>query len=118
MAGISIQALIDSGSEISCIADSFYREHLSIFGKLHCLPVLGQAVRGATGARTVSIKRQVFIPTRFENGYKVDLIFLVVPFLNERCIIGYDLMKNLKLKLDSESNIINIGNNKTPINLH
>ena len=115
LAGIQVEALVDTGSEISAISEKFYNENLPVFCKLHCLPVLGQAVRGATGSRTVSIKKQIFIPTFLENKYQVDLIFLIIPFLNDKCIIGYDLIKKLGMQIHSESDLIFLLGQKDPL---
>ena len=115
--GICVQALLDSGREISCISDKFYNDNLSVFRKLHCLPVLGLAVRCTTGSRTVNIKNK-FLCRLFFNGYQVNLMFLVIPNLNIKCIIGYDIMKSLKIILDSDSNSKIFRDEKAPINIY
>lgn len=53
--GVNVEALIDTGSEITCISEDFYNENHSSFEECPCLPVVGTTVTGATGGRPVKI---------------------------------------------------------------
>ena len=57
-------------------------------------------VKGATGDKTTRLKRHVLLDVKFGNS-NVSLIFIVVPKLIKKCIIGYDSQKGLKMLIDT-----------------
>ena len=99
--GIKVKALLDTGSEITCISPEFYENHTkNIFKGIPTFPICGKVVKGATGDKTTRLKRQILLDVKFGNS-KVSLIFIVVPKLIKECIIGYDSQKGLKMLMDT-----------------
>lgn len=104
---INVKALIDSGSEISCISESFFKDNLRVLEIKPILPVSGYSIKVATGQKTVKITKQILLTVQWGSHY-TQIIFIVVPKLIRDCIIGYDTMKNLKFKLDTDERTIDL----------
>ena len=94
--GKSVNALIDSGSELTCISECFYKNNVKLFENCPKLSVTGKTVRGAMDKKCKSIKMQLSFPIQVNDLISKDLIFLVVPDLNEDCILGIDMLVELK----------------------
>ena len=94
--GIEVKALLDTGSEITCISQEFYEKHSNLFKNKPTFPICGKVVKGATGDKTTRLKRQVLLDVKLGNSH-VSLIFIVVPKLIKECIIGYDSQNGLKM---------------------
>ena len=94
--GKSVNALIDSGSELTCISECFYKNNVKLFENCPKLSVTGKTVRGAMDKKCKSIKMQLSFLIQVNDLISKDLIFLVVPDLNEDCILGIDMLVELK----------------------
>lgn len=60
--GKSVNALIDSGSELTCISECFYKNNVKLFENCPKLSVTGKTVRGAMDKKCKSIKMQLSFP--------------------------------------------------------
>ncbi|XP_023248187.1 uncharacterized protein LOC111643991 [Copidosoma floridanum] len=100
LVGVKVMALLDSGSEISCISEAFYETNKQELGRLPTLPLTGKYIKVATGQRSCKIKKQIFIPTAF-GDHKVSLTYVVVPKLTREVIIGFDAFKELDIIINS-----------------
>ena len=58
---IEVKALIDTGSEITCISEEFYYFNAKAFGTRPKLPISGKFIKGATGVKSSRIKLQVLL---------------------------------------------------------
>ena len=107
-----VKALIDTGSEITCISEEFYYANAKAFGTRPKLPISGKFIKGATGAKSSRIKLQVLLNVETAKR-KLDIIFIVVPKLVKPCIIGYDTQKDLSMLIDTgKEEILLIINDK------
>ena len=96
-----VSALIDSGSDITCIAESLYTE-LKLAGELLELPVTNLSVYVAIGKKNVTIKRQVQLELEIGKIKSVHP-FLVIPGLSTSVIIGSDWMDKNRVIIDYEN---------------
>ena len=86
---IKVKALIDTGSEISCISEEIYATRPT-------LPISGKIIKGATGEKSTRLKFQVLLSTKIST-LETKLICIVVPKLVKNCILGYDSQKALNM---------------------
>ena len=99
---INVRALLDSGSEITCISQEFYEKFKGVFEKKPTLPIVGKVIKNATGERSVKLKIQVLLTVQLGES-EIQLIFIVVPKLIKDCIFGYDAQKAINMVLDTVS---------------
>lgn len=102
---MKIGALIDTGSEITCISEEFYDENKAYFKEVMELPVRGVQVMGAIGRKSGRIKKQIF-PTMKIGDICVDLNFTVVPGLIKTIIVGTDTLDMWKAKIDYRDRVV------------
>lgn len=107
--GAGTSALIDSGSQVSCISEKFYQRNLDKFKDSPSLPITGMSIVGATGGRPVKLKSQVFSRIQIQD-LETDAILLIVPNLSRCCLFGVDLLMSLKGSL-------NLGNETLTLKL-
>lgn len=100
ISGVPVQALVDTGSEVSCISQELYERYRAVFEKVPTLPVMGQIIKGATGEKSKRIKIQIWVTIQIADIRK-NAALLVIPGLVKECIIGYDILHELKLILDA-----------------
>ena len=67
-----IKALLDTGSEITCISQKFYEKHSNIFKGKPTFPICGKVIKGATGDKTTRLKRQILLDVKFGNSNVSD----------------------------------------------
>ena len=67
-----IKALLDTGSEITCISQEFYEKHSNIFKGKPTFPICGKVIKGATGDKTTRLKRQILLDVKFGNSNVSD----------------------------------------------
>ena len=106
---VTTRALIDSGSQISCISESFDERNAGVLSKALALPVVGISVIGATGGRPVKPKKQIY--AEFSLGkLKSHGVFVVVPRLSKACIIGVNILKSLGGIIDFKHDNLTVSN--------
>lgn len=87
-----IEALIDTGSQVSCINEMFYEEHKNRFNH-EILPVSSVNIITAIRRKSKPIKKQIFTDIQLDD-VTVNVNLLVIPQLSQTCILGYDFIKN------------------------
>ena len=97
---IKEKALIDTGSEISCISEEFYLRHKEILATRPTLPISGKIIKKATGEKSTRLKTQVLLSTKIST-LETKLIFIVVPKLVKNCILGYDSQNALNMLINT-----------------
>lgn len=113
---ICINALLDTGSSINVISEAWYLGNKERLGKINILPLNNTTVRGAVGAKSTSIKKQILLNVTI-NNFTDDVVFLIIPGLNHNCIIGMELLKSLKCIIDLKNNQLKFDkNNKEECN--
>ena len=79
--GVETEALIDTGSEIICISENFFKNNKSNFENFDILPIVGTSVVGATGVKPVKLKHQLYSDLT-TNGEIFSCVFISEPKLN------------------------------------
>ena len=89
----SLMALADSGSQVSCISESYYEDN-NTFKNCPTLPVIATSVVGATGGRPVKLKKQIFVTLKI-GELECKTIFLIIPKLTKNCVLGIDVLRTM-----------------------
>ena len=97
---IAVKALLDSGSEVTCISQEFYERNQGIFEEKPILPISGKVIKGATGEKSTKLKMQLLSDVEI-GGVIIKLLFVVIPKLIKDCIFGYDSQKSIGMLLDT-----------------
>ena len=113
--GLEEWALIDTGSQITCISEDLYKR-LSSRVRLEELPASKVYVVMAIGKKSTTIQKQILAEININNDV-FTFVFLVVPFLTTHIILGHDwLIKNEVIMNYKTGNLV-IRNNVVPRNL-
>lgn len=100
--GVEVRALIDTGSQVSAVSESFYSANIGRFSKCPTLPLVGVTVTSATEKKATKVSRQFYANVHLQQVEEASTI-LVVPKLTVDCIIGIDILSRLKTKIDLEN---------------
>ena len=107
--GIQTKALIDSGSEVTCLSEEYYNKYVNIFKNKPTLPITGKIIKGATGVKSTRLIMQVLLQVRI-GLINTNLVFIIVPKLVTNCILGYDSQKALSMVIDTDKEEIQLKN--------
>ena len=58
--GVENEALIDTGSEITCIFENFFENNKNKFKNCEIFQIVGMSVVSATGVKPVKLKHQLY----------------------------------------------------------
>ena len=114
--GIKTKALIDTGSEITCISEYFFEDNKRKFKNCKILPIVGTSVVGATGVKPVKLKHQLYADLNI-NDETYSCVFIVIPKLNKDCVLGIDLLTRFKGRINIELKIEFIDDKEKSIRL-
>lgn len=106
-----ITALVDSGSEITCISEEIYEAFIKP-NKPPMLPVKARVIKGAFGTKSKRITKQILLKVAIGNE-EFDICFLIVQGLIRSCILGVDWLGKYQGTIDLQNNkllIVNGGN--------
>lgn len=108
---LSIAALIDSGSEITCISETLCFQLRRDSLQLPVLPLKAVQIQGAFSKKSRRINRQVLLTAKIED-VAFDFCCLVIPDLLKPFIIGIDWLNEHKcvLSLEKHTLQLTIGN--------
>ena len=73
------------------------------------LPIVGTSVVGATGVKPIKLKHQIYADLNV-NDETYSCVFIIVPILNKNCIMGIDVLKKLKGRINIEENYVTLRN--------
>lgn len=104
---IGITALIDSGSEITCISETLCLQLQRDLPHLPILPLKALQIQGAFSRKSRRIIRQVLLSATIENK-AFDFCCLIVPDLLKPFIIGIDWLIENKCTLSLEKHQLQI----------
>jgi hypothetical protein len=96
---IYINAIIDSGSEISLLAERVYDKLINGGASIPILPVENVILVTAFGKRTRKIKSQVLMEFAMGDD-QFEVVFLLSPELTNEAILGCEFLKEYGLSLD------------------
>lgn len=107
IANVELPALIDSGSEICCIAQDTFDLVSPCLQNVPILPVQGIKVVGAFKCKQRRVTHQVLLPLIL-NGLQTQFEFLVIPDLVYPVIVGIDFLRAYKASINLSSSKITI----------
>lgn len=87
--GYDIKALIDTGSDITCVSEELWNDVKLQCGNLPVMPIKPVQIRTAVGTRSVEIRSMGLIPIQMGDA-RMDIGFLIVPGLVREMLIGLD----------------------------
>jgi transposase InsO family protein len=85
-------ALIDSGSDVSCISDTVFRQLEPFLKEVPVLPVQGIRVKGPFKARAWKVSHQLLLPIHL-GAAACSCEFVVIPGLEFSVILGADFLR-------------------------
>lgn len=86
--------LVDSGSEISCIAQRTFEELKGRNKDLKILPAVTTHVIGVTGGNSEPCRWQVYIEVQLPDGRQLEFASLIVKNLTKPLIMGADALQH------------------------
>ena len=110
-----ISALIDSGSDITCVSEQFYESMKSCLD-MPVLPVSYLVVFVAAGKKTITIRKKVQITIKFWK-FGITHAYLVVPGLTTDVIIGVDFLKKYGGIINFKNETFELCGEKIPSDL-
>lgn len=91
--GYEIDGLIDTGSDLTCISESFWQELSRTKGdKISLMPIKPFHIRTAVGHKSAEIKKVILLPLNL-GPITIETRLLVVPELVNHIILGFDWLK-------------------------
>ena len=78
--------------------------------------IVGASLIGATSVKPVKLKHQLYADLQI-NGEIFSCVLIIIPKLNENCILGYGLLKKFKSKIDIGENYIVLRDNVKQIKI-
>lgn len=106
---VEVKALIDSGSQLNGISESWFNENKEKLGQLEILNLSNTHIIGALGMKSKLIRKQLLLEVQI-NDYKFDLVFFVIPSLNKDCILGINMLKEGECNIDFLKHTMTIQN--------
>ncbi|KAF2902669.1 hypothetical protein ILUMI_03515 [Ignelater luminosus] len=106
----STPALVDSGSQLSCISEDFL-EIAAEDTEIVVLPVVGVTLKGAFTKKSIKITKQVLLSTKI-GDMVYDTVYVVVPGLNRPVILGFDWLVEVGASIECKNEILKIPNNQ------
>ena len=103
--GIKTDALIDTGSEVTCISETLFENNNNKFKNCKILPIVGTSVVGATGVKPIKLKHQIYADLNV-NDETYSCVFIIISKLNKNCILGIDVLKKFKGRINIEENYV------------
>lgn len=97
--------LIDSGSQITGVSESFLGELIQENGKIPRIPARCTTLMGALGNKEAKVKEQVFLTFTLGN-VEFEYPFLVIPGLARNIILGYDWLRDNQVTIDFSNNVL------------
>lgn len=108
--GIDVEALVDTGSEINGVAEEWFDHNKNKLGKFELLPVSNTSIKGATGAKSKRIRKQIFLDLSLCD-LQINVIFLVIPGLIKDCILGISTLREYGCIINLPQNTIKLTKN-------
>lgn len=102
----TVDILVDSGSQISGISESFMQT-LGL-NEIATLPVANCSISVAVGAKSQRVKRQIFLTIEVK-GHRFEVVLLIIPKLNTNVLLGCDWLEKVGAILNFGSNTLCIA---------
>jgi predicted aspartyl protease len=111
---VKVNALIDTGSSITCLSESWFKDNQQLMKPYEELPLTNTVIKTATGERSKRVSRIIYAPVTLENQ-TTYLQFLIVPNLIKPVILGVDVLAILKMDINFDTNELNMYMNNVNI---
>lgn len=108
--GVEVNALVDTGSNVTCLSESVLVDYSVNFDDCASLQVVGLKATGFTGEKSARIKKQ--LRAGIELGkIETSLNFSIVPKLVRECILGMDSLELLNVDVNVASYVVEFSMN-------
>lgn len=97
--------LIDTGSDVTCMSESIFQQHIDLWKKCSVLPTKQFNLITAGGKKTAKITKQILINMNINNN-KITGNFLIVPKLVTDFLFGNDILSEYKVQIDYEKQLV------------
>lgn len=111
-----INALIDTGSNVTCISEKWFLENKHHIGHFEELPITNTHIKTATGDRSKRITKIIMLPVMIENE-ETQLQVLLIPNLVRNLIIGNDVLNIWQFEMNFKEKVIKLKINNNNITL-
>ncbi|XP_064215678.1 retrovirus-related Pol polyprotein from transposon 297 [Tribolium castaneum] len=101
----SVTALLDTGSEVSCISEEVWSKLIETGNKPPTLPVTSIHLRGAIGQRSCQVVIQCYLEIKIDE-HLYPVVTLVVKNLIKPTILGADWLNEQRAVIDFDNNEI------------
>nr|XP_015840034.1 PREDICTED: retrovirus-related Pol polyprotein from transposon 17.6 [Tribolium castaneum] len=105
----SVTALLDTGSEVSCISEEVWSKLIETGNKPPTLPVTSIHLRGAIGQRSCQVVIQCYLEIKIDE-HLYPVVALVVKNLIKPTILGADWLNEQRAVIDFDNNEILLRN--------
>ena len=100
--GVSTTALIDIGAEVTCLSEELINKNQEQFKKYPVLSMSGVTVKGPIGGTAERVNKQIYSKLQLSNC-NIQVVFVIITSLSRPCIIGVDLLDELKSNIDLDT---------------
>ncbi|XP_023028732.2 retrovirus-related Pol polyprotein from transposon 17.6 [Leptinotarsa decemlineata] len=109
--------LVDTGSQVTCISQTFANQLLELNPELPKLPTNVLTVSGALGKQKDHVREQLYVSFAVGNRIKFDYPCLVIPSLSRKIIFGCDWLNKFNANLDIRNQWLKLWINNEEIQL-
>ena len=113
---LDITALIDTGSNVTCLSEQWYNDNRQKIGKHEELPVTNTFIKTATNEKSRRISRIIMLPVTIQY-HTTNIQILLVPNLVRPLIFGTDVLSIWKMAINFDREEINLIINNNHITL-
>jgi len=110
--GVSAQLLIDTGATISVLTKEIVDKIIQNNSKVPVLPINGVQISNAVGKKICKISKQIFCECKIGSAF-IFANFVQVENLNEKGIIGADILQQYNTRINFNNQTIIWDINKT-----
>lgn len=96
---VAVRALVDSGSQLTCISRNFFNKLKQINMHLPILPASCSTLIGALGDKSQKVREQVYLQFSI-NNWSFDYTCIIVPKLVRDIILGCDWMQDFSVNIN------------------
>ena len=75
--GILTSALVDTGTEVTCISEEFVNKNKERLQKCPILPINGVTLVGSMGGKAIRLNKQIYVDLQLPN-HIIQVVFLIV----------------------------------------
>ncbi|CAG9137414.1 unnamed protein product [Plutella xylostella] len=100
--GLEIVALLDTGSDVTCISEELWKELKLRDSNLPVMPIKPIQIKTAVGQKSSEVRFLTMLPLKLDTDIIEEVVVLVITGLTSPFIIGFDWMKQNQARIDLE----------------